>query len=144
MQTITILTAGPHHADIAPLISQYERRLQPDYRLSWRIVKGQDTMSERRAIEAALPSRYILLDESGDTIESSVIAHTLEQHAVGVIPLCFVIGGAYGVNDATKQGASATWAFGRITLPHQLTRLLLTEQLFRARAILKNHPYHHA
>ncbi|VEU82880.1 23S rRNA (pseudouridine(1915)-N(3))-methyltransferase RlmH [Acholeplasma hippikon] len=56
--------------------------------------------------------------------------------------IAFIIGGSYGLSDQVKQRANFLLSFSKMTFPHQLMRLMLVEQIYRALAILKNHPYH--
>lgn len=85
------------------------------------------------------------LDPSGDCIDSDDFALFLRQAAdAGRRRLAFVIGGADGLGDAVLARADRRIAFGRLTWPHQIVRLLLAEQLYRAATILSGHPYHRA
>jgi 23S rRNA (pseudouridine1915-N3)-methyltransferase len=58
------------------------------------------------------------------------------------LPLLFAVGGADGFGDETRQQAAFVLSLGKMTLPHELARVVLLEQLYRACTILKNHPYH--
>lgn len=99
------------------------------------------------ALIAALPARakLVVLDARGDVLSSEDIAKKIvgaaEQHGGGA-PLVFAIGGAEGFGDAVRRRAERMVAFGRITLPHRLARIVLLEQLYRAYAILRGEPYH--
>jgi 23S rRNA (pseudouridine1915-N3)-methyltransferase len=100
------------------------------------------------ALLAALPPRakLVALDARGELLSSEEIAKKIigaaEQHGGGA-PLAFAIGGADGLSAAVRARAEKTLAFGRITLPHRLARLVLVEQIYRAYAILRGEPYHH-
>ena len=99
------------------------------------------------ALIAALPPRgkLVVLDSRGDNLSSEEIAKKIigaaEQHGGGA-PLCFGIGGPDGFDEAVRKRAEKTLAFGRITLPHRLARIVLLEQVYRAYAILRGEPYH--
>lgn len=85
----------------------------------------------------------ILLDEKGEQLGSLAFARRLEQwRDNGKREARFLIGGADGFGDAERAGADLLFAFGKATWPHLLARAMLAEQLFRATAILANHPYH--
>ncbi|QAY75655.1 23S rRNA (pseudouridine(1915)-N(3))-methyltransferase RlmH [Sphingosinicella sp. BN140058] len=85
----------------------------------------------------------ILLDEKGEQLGSLAFAKRLEQwRDNGKREARFLIGGADGFGDAERAGADLLFAFGKATWPHLLARAMLAEQLFRATAILANHPYH--
>jgi 23S rRNA (pseudouridine1915-N3)-methyltransferase len=86
----------------------------------------------------------IVLDERGRTMTSTALAGLLEQHMIaGCAEWALVIGGAHGLSAAVRQRADLVLSLSAMTLPHQLVRLLLLEQLYRACTIIRNEPYHH-
>lgn len=86
----------------------------------------------------------ILLDERGTSLSSPGLAQFLQQKAnESQKQLVFLIGGAYGVDEAVRKRANFTWSLSSLVFPHQLVRLILAEQLYRAATILKNEKYHH-
>lgn len=86
----------------------------------------------------------ILLDERGTPLSSPGLAQFLQQKAnESQKQLVFLIGGAYGVDEAVRKRANFTWSLSQLVFPHQLVRLILAEQLYRAATILKNEKYHH-
>lgn len=87
----------------------------------------------------------ILLDETGKLLTSPQWAEQFQQqmnHSVKTLVL--LIGGAYGVTDAIKMQAKQTWSLSKLVFPHQLVRLIVAEQVYRAFSILNNTPYHHS
>lgn len=91
------------------------------------------------------PSKLILLDERGPQLTSVQFANKLEGWRQGSHKrLIFLIGSAYGFDAQVYQRADNMLALSSMTLPHQLCRLVLLEQLYRACSILKGEPYHHA
>lgn len=87
----------------------------------------------------------VVLDERGKNWSSVELAAFLQQRAnESTRHLVFLIGGAFGLDDRVLKRAQAQWSLSRLTFPHQLVRLLLAEQLYRACTILKNEKYHHA
>jgi len=85
----------------------------------------------------------VLLDSRGRQLTSEEIANFLEYHqSHATQELLFAIGPADGWNDATRAAAKTILSFGKITLPHELARVVLLEQLYRGFTILKGHPYH--
>ena len=85
----------------------------------------------------------MLLDEKGATLSSMQLAQRIGQwRDDGVRETRFLIGAADGFDDAARGDADLLVSFGRLTWPHLLARAMLAEQLFRATAILANHPYH--
>ena len=102
---------------------------------------------EAAAIGAAIPDRSMLvvLDERGENLESTVFADKLAfWRDDSVQCAAFVIGGADGLAAEFRRKANVRLAFGRATWPHQIVRILLLEQLYRAGTILSGHPYHRA
>ena len=87
--------------------------------------------------------KLILLDSRGKQFSSEELAQLLDREQLQSLPLLFAIGGADGFSNHARQQASSVLSLGRMTLPHELARVVLLEQLYRAFSILKNHPYHH-
>ena len=86
----------------------------------------------------------VVLDERGRGMGSTDLATLLESHMVaGTADWVLVIGGAHGLSDAVRQRADLLLSLSAMTLPHQLARLLLLEQLYRSCTIIRNEPYHH-
>ena len=99
--------------------------------------------AEGEAILAKLKGKTILTDVKGKKVKSEDIASLLEKSALaGDSELTFVIGGSNGVSPAVKAKAAEMISFGDITLPHQLFRVVLLEQLYRAETIIHGSTYH--
>ncbi|MCW4453741.1 23S rRNA (pseudouridine(1915)-N(3))-methyltransferase RlmH [Flavobacterium sp. MXW15] len=112
--------------------------------------KGRDP---RRAIEdegrrvlAALPKNgyVVALDVPGRQLSSEQLAQRLEHWRAQGRDLAFLIGGPEGHAPEVSAAADEKWSIGPLTLPHMLVRLVVAEQLYRAAAMLANHPYHRA
>jgi 23S rRNA (pseudouridine1915-N3)-methyltransferase len=86
--------------------------------------------------------KFVLLDSRGKQYSSEELAALLDREQVNAIPLLFAIGGSDGFSDLARKQASLTLSLGKMTLPHELARVVLVEQIYRAFTILKNHPYH--
>jgi 23S rRNA (pseudouridine1915-N3)-methyltransferase len=102
---------------------------------------------EAAAISAAIPDKSVLvtLDERGDNIDSSAFARHLGRwRDDSVANTIFVIGGADGLSPDLRRKATLRVAFGAATWPHQMVRVMLLEQVYRAATILAGHPYHRA
>ena len=85
----------------------------------------------------------VLLDSRGRQLTSEEIANFLEYHeSHGTQELLFAVGPADGWSETTRAAANNILSFGKITLPHELARVVLLEQLYRGFTILKGHPYH--
>jgi 23S rRNA (pseudouridine1915-N3)-methyltransferase len=102
---------------------------------------------EAAAISALLPEKYVLvaLDERGDNVDSTSFARHLGRwRDQSVANTIFVIGGADGLSPELQRKAKLRIAFGSATWPHQMVRVMLLEQIYRAATILAGHPYHRA
>ena len=102
---------------------------------------------EASAISALIPEKSVLvaLDERGKTIDSAAFAQHLGRFRdQSVANTIFTIGGADGLSPDLRRKARLTIAFGAATWPHQLVRVMLLEQIYRAATILAGHPYHRA
>ncbi|HEY0220082.1 MAG TPA: 23S rRNA (pseudouridine(1915)-N(3))-methyltransferase RlmH [Afipia sp.] len=102
---------------------------------------------EAAAIAALVPEKSILiaLDEGGDNVDSATLARHLGRWRDDSSPgAVFVIGGADGLSPELRRKATLVLAFGKATWPHQIVRIMLLEQIYRAATILSGHPYHRA
>jgi 23S rRNA (pseudouridine1915-N3)-methyltransferase len=86
--------------------------------------------------------KLVLLDSRGKQLSSEDLAQFLEREKLNAVPLLFAIGGSDGFSEEARQLATSTISLGRMTLPHELARVILLEQLYRAFTILSKHPYH--
>lgn len=138
-----------------PLVIRSETEYLKRFSKDWRIQREELSSSlpasmselevknrESKLIQAAVPIGVfkVLLEEKGKEYSSPNFAKWLTAHESREI--CFVIGGAYGLADELHSWGDATLSLSKLTFPHQLTRLILVEQLYRAYTILKNIPYH--
>ena len=101
--------------------------------------------AESELLLKALPNdaKIVVLDERGETLSSRELAgrlRTWQDSGVGTV--AFLIGGANGHSETLRQRADLKLSFGRMTLPHMLMRVVLAEQIYRAKTILDGHPYH--
>ena len=124
----------PPYADDA---DHYLARLKAHAKVEMIEVKTDDQVEKR------IPpgSCVVLLDERGRSRDSVAFSRFLDERRLEGRPLVFVVGGAYGLKLA---GAHELLSFGPMTLPHQLARIVLLEQLYRGLSILAGSPYHHA
>jgi 23S rRNA (pseudouridine1915-N3)-methyltransferase len=113
--------------------------------------RAQD--AERRRVEESIAianviperSTIVILDERGKSLDSAALAASLREWRAEDRPaVCFIIGGADGLATSLRDRAAMKLAFGTATWPHQLVRIMLLEQLYRAGTILAGHPYHRA
>jgi len=103
---------------------------------------GGERRGERRGVMSKDRHKLILLDSPGKQLSSEELAQFLEREQINAVPLLFAIGGADGFSEEARRHAAFVLSLGRMTLPHELARVVLLEQLYRAFTILKNHPYH--
>ena len=131
-------------APIQSLTAEYLKRLS-----RYAACEAQELMSESALLKliekhsARTPPVLVLLDSRGRELTSEEIANFLDYHqSHGTQELLFAVGPADGWSDSTRPHAKAVLSFGKITLPHELARVVLLEQLYRGFTILKGHPYH--
>jgi 23S rRNA (pseudouridine1915-N3)-methyltransferase len=147
---ITIISVGKKHQYVEA-IEDYQKRLREPFAVRWVLIPNsakngpEARKSESEAIfRATNHSDYvILLDERGAQLTSPEFSELLATRYDPVIDPVIVIGGAYGVDDRLRQRADKVVSLSKMVLPHQLVRLVLTEQIYRAQAIAQGHPYHH-
>jgi 23S rRNA (pseudouridine1915-N3)-methyltransferase len=134
---IIVVAVGRLRPPFVDDIAHYAKLLSRYARLELIEVR-EDEQVARRVPERAF---VVLLDVGGATPDSHQFSDFLEQRRASGLDLCFVIGGAFGVPplDRVDQRIS----LGPMTLPHQLARVVLLEQLYRGHKILAGEPYHH-
>lgn len=143
---INIITPGSSSKEYLPLINEYQKRATRYAKITWELTRGTDKKSENENLKKALAGKkYIALDEHGKNIVTEDIAGTFMLAMQSGNPVVnLVIGGAYGLDENIISGSTFVWAYGQITLPHQLVRLITAEQIYRALTIINQHPYHHS
>ena len=123
----------------------HERRMPPEARVELIEVKpGRDKQAEGEKLLDALPAGATLLalDERGKSVTTQGLSVMLSEWMRDGSHPAFAIGGADGHADAVKERAAKLISLSALTLPHQLVRVVLAEQLYRAWSILARHPYH--
>ena len=143
---VTILSVGHKMpAWIQDGFNEYARRMPPEIRMELVELKpGKSKADEGRALLDALPEKATLLalDEHGRSVTTQGLSVMLAEWMRDATHPCFAIGGADGLSDEVKQRAAKLVSLSALTLPHQLVRVVLAEQLYRAWTILARHPYH--
>ncbi|MBK8846927.1 MAG: 23S rRNA (pseudouridine(1915)-N(3))-methyltransferase RlmH [Bacteroidetes bacterium] len=114
--------------------------IQKDTPISALVVKEEAAAFER---QIARDEYLIILDDKGKSYTSEKFAQQIQSLANRSSKVCFLIGGAYGVDQELKQKANELLSLSTFTLPHQLARLVLSEQIYRALSIINNSKYHH-
>lgn len=154
MHKVRIICVGRSHDKLLlPLINDYVTRLNRTVRITWQIMPPKDGSSGRGSaiatesnaiLESLKPAEYVfLLDENGQQLSSLEFSDELKRVFNDSRTVVFIIGGAFGVSDELKKRADTVMAFGKMTMPHQLMRLVLAEQIYRAQNIASGGKYHH-
>ncbi len=150
--TVKLLVVGKKHESwVAEGIERYQKRLKRPFDIEWvhlphsahDSLKARQDESERILLRLSANDYVILLDERGKTLDSPALSALLGAKLDVSQPITFIIGGAYGVDGTVHQRADFVWSLSPLVFPHQLVRLILTEQLYRAQEIAHGHPYHH-
>ena len=132
-------------------IELFEKRLKKPFNLSWDILPHSNFAEEKareeetqRILAKIKPSDFvILLDERGKNISSPELAKMLSNGFVNSQDFVIVIGGAFGVSEELRQRANFVWSLSKLVFPHQIVRLILVEQIYRAQEISFGGKYHH-
>jgi len=138
------LRGGPE----AELVDRYNIRMRPRLTIAElpevRGTPGVVKRKEGAALLGALPREAFVvpLDLGGRVLDSEAFAAQLGRWAGLSRPVCFVIGGAEGLDASVISRADYVLSLGVMTWPHFLVRAMLAEQLYRAQAIMQRHPYH--
>ena len=152
---VVVVVVGKVRGDLAPAVHEFESRAGRYWKLE--IVEvgaggpGRHAAAEhvQRAeaerILARMPSDLegVALTRDGKGMTSEKLARYLQRHAVSSLPgVVFVVGGAHGLADEVLRRCRRRLSLSHMTLPHEMARLVLAEQLYRAGTILRGEPYH--
>jgi 23S rRNA (pseudouridine1915-N3)-methyltransferase len=155
---IQLLCTGKENGlNIKTGIEEFTRRISYYYPVEWKFIptpKNSTGLPEKelKAKEAAFVLESIkkddflvALDEKGNMLSSAKLASWIQARAnESIKQLVFLIGGAYGLDESVIKRANFVWSLSPLTFPHQLVRLILVEQVYRACTIIRNEKYHHA
>jgi|SRR5688572_22324701 len=152
MKLIIAAVGKPRNADLAAAIEHYEGRAAKYWPLDIREVREENArgiqanvVQEREAerlVSRVEGATVVACDERGVTMTSTKFAAFLQDGRERARDLAFVIGGAYGLAESLCERAQTRLALAPWTLPHELARLVLAEQLYRAGTIVRGEPYH--
>jgi 23S rRNA (pseudouridine1915-N3)-methyltransferase len=148
---IRILAIGKKHEPwVSDGIERYEKRLKRPFDFSWVLLPHSSReglaarQEESERIIGRLGDDYvILLDERGRMVDSPALSSILLKPLELSRNVTIIIGGAYGVDESVHARADFVWSLSPLVFPHQLVRLILAEQLYRAQEIAGGKPYHH-
>jgi 23S rRNA (pseudouridine1915-N3)-methyltransferase len=145
-----------HEPYVRTGIEDFTKRISNYFKVEWNIIpapKNAGLMSEGElkkkeaeiVFNALAKDDYlVILDERGKMISSEGLAAFIQSRAnESTKRLIFFIGGAYGTDETLLQRANFKWSLSPLVFPHQLVRLILSEQVYRACTIMKNEKYHH-
>ncbi len=145
-----------HETYVKEGIEDFTKRISKYYGVDWKIfAPARQTANSletdikkheaRTILDYLQKDDYlVLLDEKGRQISSPQLAAFIEQStSSSVRQLIFLIGGAFGVDDAIRSRANFIWSLSHLVFPHQLVRLMVAEQIYRACSIIRNEKYHH-
>lgn len=148
---------GKHESYVKEGLEDFTQRINRYYPCEWKIVpppKNAAVMAEEdqkaaesKALLTAIPPTdfLVLLDERGKMLSSPKLAEMIGAKGLnGTKRIHFAIGGAFGVTEELRKRAGFVWQLSQLVFPHQLVRLILAEQVYRACTILRNEKYHHA
>jgi len=145
-----------HEGYVKEGVEMFTKRISNYYPVEWNIIpmpKNAGVLSEqdlkKKEGEIILnllqkEDQLILLDERGKQLTSEGLAALIQTKAnESAKNIVFLIGGAFGVSDEVTKRANFRWSLSQLVFPHQLVRLILAEQVYRACSIIRNEKYHH-
>ena len=154
LQVVILMTGKTREAFIEEGLAFYGKRLKPFFGLLRKSVREEKDCKSLSAeviksregdrLRAQIPPKahVVALDPGGREFTTEEFAAWLAKREEDGRPLAFLVGGHLGLDEATKSRAQEKLALSRLTLTHELTRLVLLEQLYRAKTMLLGHPYH--
>lgn len=149
---ITILTVGKKHETWVELgITRFLERLRAPFQAEMIVIspsqfegnRARHEESERILKRLKSDDFILLLDERGKNLSSPELSRIISEQASRANHVVIIIGGAYGVNEKLRGRADLVWSLSNLVFPHQLVRLILAEQLYRAQEIARGIGYHH-
>ena len=141
---ITIIAGGKKHLPwLSEAASEYEKRLKKPFDISWEFVEEEKLLKKLESWPFTGRDYVILTDERGKNLSSPEFASLLEKAQISSKNIYILIGGAYGFPEEVRKKADFIWSFSNLVFPHQIARLIVVEQIYRASAILSGSPYHH-
>lgn len=133
---ITIVAIGKIKEDyIKKGIEEYTKRLTPYTKLEIIELKDEGIINEKKKLQKYLNNTTFVLDEKGKELSSKEFAKFIKKHE----EITFIIGGANGIDESIKKQAIS---LSKMTFIHEMTRLILLEQIYRSYMIINNRPYH--
>ncbi|MDO4752629.1 MAG: 23S rRNA (pseudouridine(1915)-N(3))-methyltransferase RlmH [Candidatus Saccharibacteria bacterium] len=144
---IKIIAGGKKHESwLKEAISEYEKRLQhTPYSIEWEFVEEEKLIKKLGISWPFTGQDYVIIcDERGKNISSDEYSTLLENAFLNSKNIVILIGGAFGFSEEIRRKADFLWSFSKLVFPHQIARLIVSEQIYRAEEIRRGSHYHHA
>lgn len=122
------------------LIEKYFLRIKKEISLELVYISS---FNKKNNLNFSADDFVVLLDENGEQLNSKSFAKKLKKIILSFKKILIIVGDAYGFPEHLHNRSNFTISLSKLTLPHEIARLIIIEQLYRAVTIIKNHPYHH-
>ena len=144
----SILSIG--HKDpqwVQQALEHYNKLLKPSFKIKYincNANTSNKNQEENQTLLKKIPkNHYIIgLDSQGEQLCSKSFAKNINNILLNNSKICFIIGGAYGLNTEVKNKCNTLWSLSELTFAHKIVKIILAEQLYRSYCILNQHPYH--
>jgi len=143
-----------HESYVKEGVEIFTKRISHYYPVEWKIFSSSKNTSEDQVKKNEATQLLnviqkddilVTLDENGKQWDSKELAAFIQQRATSNTKnLIFIIGGAYGLHETIFTRCDYKWSLAKLVFPHQLVRLILSEQVYRACTIIRNEKYHHS
>ena len=142
---IKIIAGGKKNTpEYESLILEYQKRVKKPFDLTFTFYEEEKLITFLEKWNFKSDEFIILTDERGTNLSSPDFSTILEKQFNNSKNVTIIIGGAYGVSVTIRQKANLIWSFSNLVFPHQLARLIVSEQIYRAYEIARNGKYHHS
>ena len=144
-----IISIGKLNKEFHPIAEHYKKIIK--YQIKFVEIDNIKKLlpTQIKQAEAKLINKYIdaksykiILDVIGKNLSSHEFANVIKTNLLFNDDICFIIGGAFGLDESILAQANIRLSLSNMTMPHQMAKIILLEQLYRAQTILENHPYH--
>ena len=141
---IKIIAGGKKHQNwVSEVVYEYQKRLKKPFDIRWEFLEEDKLLRYLKKWPFSGSQFVILLDERGKNLSSPEVSSILSHNFISAKEVVFIIGGAFGVDEDIRLKSDLVWSFSRLVFPHQLMRVMLVEQIYRAQEIANGGKYHH-
>ena len=142
---IKVIAGGKRTPWAVEIVEEYQKRMKKPYKVEWQFLAEEKLLKRLENWEFDKRKEYVIIcDERGEILDSPQFS----QKITGVIEngrdVIILIGGAFGFSSEVREKADFLWSFSKLVFPHQIARLIVTEQIYRAEEIQRGSHYHHA